>query len=94
MTERKRVECGDQVKDPVTGINGIAFVRLQYIQGCDRIGIQQPTIRVKGKEAVVPEHYHVDEPQLEVLKRAKIKRQTKKDDPTGGPSFFSKDTKR
>ncbi len=94
MVKRARVECGDEVKDPVTGIAGIAFVRLQYIQGCDRIGIQEPTIRKKGEAALVPELYHVDEPQLHIVKRGKIKRQTQKGEQPGGPSFFGKNTKR
>ncbi len=92
MAKRKRVECGDQVKDPVTGISGLAYVRLEYLQGCDRIGIQIPTIREKNKAPIVPELFHVDEPQLDIVKRGKIKPQGEKE--TGGPSFFSKNTKR
>lgn len=92
MTQRKRIELGDQVKDPVTGISGLAYVRLQYLQGCDRIGIQGPTITVKNKAPEVPDLYHVDEPQLDVVKRSKVK--TRAEKVPGGPSFFSKDTRR
>ena len=93
MSKRKRIETGDMVIDPVTKIEGIAYVRMQYLQGCDRIGIQQATIFEKNKAAVVPDIFHVDEPQLNVVKRGVIKRQTE-DANTGGPSFFGKDTKR
>lgn len=83
------INLGDRVRDPVTGIYGIAYVRLSYLQGCDRIGIQPPTVRVKGKEPVVPDLFHCDEPQLVVMKRNAIsKPKTKKDN--GGPSFFGK----
>jgi hypothetical protein len=92
MSKRKRIEVGDSVVDPVTKIKGVAYVRSQYIQGCDRIGIQPPTIFEKNKTAVVPDIFHVDEPQLNIVKRGVIKRQTG-DISTGGPSFLSKDTK-
>ena len=79
------ITLGDKVKDPVTGIAGEAYCRLTYRQGCDRIGIQGPTLRVKGKHPDVPELYYVDEPQLEVTTKAKKpKRKTK----NGGPSAF------
>ena len=79
------ITLGDKVKDPVTGINGIAYSRIMYLQGCDRIGIQGPTLLVKGKLPEVPELYYVDEPQLVVIVKAKKpKRKTK----NGGPSEF------
>ncbi|KKN39823.1 hypothetical protein LCGC14_0739350 [marine sediment metagenome] len=81
-------KLGDKVKDPVTGIYGIAYVRSTYIQGCDRIGIQPPTIREKGKEPIVPELFHVDEPQLVIMKVGAIKVQTRKAKSNGGPSYF------
>ena len=84
------INLGDRVKDPVTGIYGIAYVRLSYLQGCDRIGLQPPTIREKGKEPVVPDLFHVDEPQLEVVKRGVVEIHNNSDpaDP-GGPSYFA-----
>lgn len=80
------IELGDKVKDPVTGIEGIAYLRISYLQGCDRIGIQEPVIREKGKEAIVPDIYHVDEPQLVIIKKQIIKKA--KVTTTGGPSGF------
>ena len=79
------IALGDRVKDPITGIAGLAYTRIVYMQGCDRIGIQGPTLRVKGKLPEVPELYYVDEPQLVVVTKAKKpKRKTK----NGGPSAF------
>ena len=85
------IKLGDQVKDPVTGIYGIAYVRLSYLQGCDRIGIQPPTIRKAGEAPTVPELFHVDEPQLIIMKRQVV--QKKAEAPNGGPSFFGKRTR-
>ena len=79
------ITLGDKVKDPVTGISGIAYSRIKYMQGCDRIGIQGPTLRVKGKLPEVPELYYVDEPQLEVV--TKVKKPKRKTN-NGGPSSF------
>lgn len=78
------VKLGNKVKDPVTGISGIAFCRVSYLQGCDRIGVQMPTYKDDEGKTVVPDLYHVDEPQLTILKGGvKPAKST-----TGGPSFF------
>jgi len=82
------INIGDTVKDPVTGIGGIAYVRLSYLQGCDRIGLQPPLVKEKGKAPIVPALFHVDEPQLVLVKKSTLKKNTTKD--TGGPSYFAK----
>ena len=84
---QKMINLGDRVKDPVTGVQGIAYVRSHYLQGCDRIGIQPPTLRKKGEIPVVPDLFHVDEPQLVVVRRNVIKQKSEGKD-NGGPSFF------
>jgi len=61
------VNLGDEVKDTISGFKGIAISRHSYLQGCDRISIQ-PTIDKDGK---LPEQQSFDEPQLEVIKKAK-----------------------
>lgn len=81
-----KVELGDIVKDPVTGIEGIAYCYITYLQGCERIGIQEPSFKKKDGERVVPDLFHVDEPQLEIVKKTKVKKQTGS---TGGPSEFN-----
>ena len=92
MTERKKVEFDDIVLDPITGIQGIAYVKLLYRQGCERIGVQPPAIMRKDNVPLIPDLWHVDEPQLEIIKRAK--KITVKPNETGGPSYFGKDQKR
>lgn len=89
--EQLMVTLGDRVKDPVTGIEGIAYGRISYLQGCDRIMIQEPAIREKNKAAVVPELYHVDEPQLIVTKTQVVKKINTENSTgieKGGPSKF------
>lgn len=63
------VELGDEVKDKVTGFKGIAVVKSIYLQGCDRFSVQ-PLV---DKDGNIPECQHFDEPQLKVLKKAKVK---------------------
>lgn len=87
-----KINLGDKVKDPVTGIEGIAYARYSYLQGCDRIGIQQATIPRKEDVPLIPDLYVVDEPQLEVVKRKVHKCQATKETKTGGPSGYSKRT--
>lgn len=57
------VELGDKVRDKVTGLTGIAVSRHSYLNGCDRIGVQQPV----DKDGKLPDAPCFDEPQLEVL---------------------------
>jgi hypothetical protein len=81
------IKLGDKVKDPITGIEGIAYCRTTYLQGCDRIGIQQKAYKNKEGETVVPDMWVVDEPQLEIMKEQVVKQGETK---TGGPSHFQK----
>lgn len=81
------IKLGDRVKDPLTQITGIAYCRYSYLQGCDRIGIQQPTIKRKEQELLIPEIYVVDEPQLVLVRRNVIKAQKTKGE-NGGPSGY------
>ncbi len=96
------IELGDRVKDPLTGVVGIAYCRMSYLQGCDRIGIQQDVIKRKEDVPLIPDLWNVDEPQLVVVKKGviecqdsakiSVKKKAAKASP-GGPSFSSKDTK-
>lgn len=63
-----RVNLGDKVKDLVTGLEGIATSRTEWLYGCGRIGVQPQEVKDgKQVEAAV-----IDEPQLEVLERGVI----------------------
>ena len=87
-----KIKLGDKVKDPITGYAGVAYCCINYLQGCDRIGIQMPVILKKDELPVVPELFYVDEPQLVVVKSAKPKKKATKD--IGGPSHFGSSHKR
>lgn len=64
-----RCELGDEVRDIVTGFNGIAVARTIWLCGCDRITIQ-PRL---DKDGMVPEPLVFDEPQIKVVKRKTIR---------------------
>ena len=80
-----KVSLGDKVKDPITGISGIAYSYITYLHGCERVGIQQPKVKNENGQWDVPELFYVDDPQLEIIKQSQNK---KIDDPNGGPSGF------
>jgi len=81
--ENWKVNLGDEVKDSVSGFKGIAVAKHTYLQGCDRVSVQ-PSIDKEGK---LPEAQTFDEPQLETIKQAKVKRQASSIDP-GGPEKY------
>lgn len=75
------ISLGDEVIDKVTGFSGIAMYRIEYLTGCNRIGVQ-PKVREDG---TLPEYQTFDEPQLEVVKPKAVPR-----GPTnvGGPEKY------
>lgn len=75
----EKINLGDEVKDSVTGIKGIAVCRMTWLHGCDRIIIQPSGLNKEGKPF---DNYTTDEPQLIVLKKAKAKEGNHR---TGGP---------
>lgn len=72
------IQLGDEVKDAVSGFQGIAVGRHEYLQGCTRITVQPPV----GRDKKLPEAQTFDEPQLEIIKAEKVA-SGRKD--TGGP---------
>ena len=76
-----KIELGDRVKDPITGIEGIAVAFHIYLHGCKRISVQQ-----KAKEdGSIPEACSFDQPQLELVKEKEI---PKGKNDTGGPEKY------
>lgn len=71
------IKLGSEVKDVVTGCKGIAVGRTTWLNGCVRVGIQQPM----KKDGTVPETQWMDEEQLAPLK-VKVKIKPKR---VGGP---------
>ena len=75
------VNLGDKVKDKVSGFTGIATARHEYLNGCVRISVDSDKL---GKEGAKIEGYVFDEPQLDIVKPAKVVvARTAK--PPGGP---------
>ena len=72
------VNLGDEVKDLITGFQGIVTAKTDYIYGCTRVQVQPPV----GKDGKIPETGTFDAPGLKVIKAAKIKRAS---NDTGGP---------
>lgn len=59
------IKLGDKVRDKVTGFEGIATSRTEYLNGCFQIEI---TPKMKKKDAIKPEDLvgmAIDEQQLE-----------------------------
>ena len=63
-----KIQLGDEVKDPITGFKGIAVIRHNYLQGCDRISVIGKATTDKPE----PPELSFDEPQLVVTKERKF----------------------
>lgn len=72
MKHNFKFNCGDIVKDKITGFNGVVVARIQYLTGCNRYSIQS---RILADEKPV-EWQNFDEDQLNILKEDIIKIQT------------------
>ena len=55
---------GEKVKDKVTGFEGIATSRVEYLNGCIQYGV---TPKIKVKENKKPGVEYIDEGQLELV---------------------------
>ena len=73
-----KINLGDKVRDTITGFSGVAIGRTEWINGCTRIVVQSD----KLKDGVPTDAQHIDEPQLELVKAAKVKALKRE---TGGP---------
>ncbi len=71
------IKLGQKVRDTLTGNEGTAIGRTEWLYGCVRIVIQPEG----GKDGVPFETFNVDEPQLEVIKE----KPAPKAEPTHGP---------
>lgn len=74
----KTITLGNEVIDQVTGCQGVAYSRLEYLNGCIQIGVKP-----KCKEPnIMPEIMYIDIQQLEVVGRGIVAEPK----PTGGIS--------
>ena len=67
-----KVRLGDKVRDTITGNEGIAVARTEWLHGCVRICIQPEG----GKDGVPFDSFVVDEPQVEVVKAERAPKAT------------------
>lgn len=68
MTKRKTVRHGDEVKDKITGFQGIVVAITEFIIGCRRITLAPPA----RDDGTVPDERSFDEPQLEIINPGKV----------------------
>lgn len=73
-----QIQFGDTVKDQVTGFQGIATGRAEYISGCSQV-LLAPQVKKTGE---MQESQWIDEQRLVVVKPSKIKLDNSK---TPGP---------
>lgn len=59
-----RIKLGQEVRDNVSGFQGIATCRCLWLHGCERIVVQPPFSKKEGK---LPDTGCFDEPQLEIV---------------------------
>ena len=73
-------ELGDLLRDRVSGLQGVAMCRSEYLYGCFRWGIAPREVE-SSKPA---EWVHFDEPQLELVEAGVVRRPNSVET-TGGP---------
>lgn len=84
------IRLGDEVRDRITGFQGVVVAKHTYLEGCARFTVQPPI----DNEGKLPESHTFDEVILEVTASQKVKikigdlKQTKENHP-GGPEKYS-----
>lgn len=80
-----RIELGDEVRDTISGVKGIAIGRTTWITGCDNIQIRPQGVDRDGNPCST---FAADEPIVEVVEKAKVKLQeAQASRERGGPSY-------
>ena len=57
------ITLGNKVKDIVTGFEGIAIAKIEYLNGCKQFCVQPPV----DKDGKRPDGVYLDHQQLEVV---------------------------
>ncbi len=70
MKNENVIELGDEVKDIVSGFEGVVTSSTEFLNGCRRVCVTPPVDK-DGKE---PPNGHFDVEQLQILQKAKVKR--------------------
>ena len=78
------IELGSKVRCKITGLEGIAVIRSEFLNGCIQYEVQPPSDK---KHHFIPDSIGIDEHQLTVLMKptAQKKKKTAKKRATGGP---------
>ena len=71
------IELGNKVRDKVTGFEGIAIAKIEYINGCIQFCVK-PKVKEDGK---MPDGEYIDVDDLEIVYKGIIIEA----DSTGGP---------
>ena len=71
------IELGNKVRDKVTGFEGIATAKIEYINGCIQFCVK-PKVKEDGK---MPDGEYIDVDELEIVDKGIIIEA----DSTGGP---------
>jgi hypothetical protein len=82
---KEKIKLGQKVRDVISGIEGTATSRTEFLNGCVQYGI---TLKIKKGEHVTEttiQEINVDEQQLEIIKSTK--KEIKKSN-NGGPTRF------
>lgn len=80
MEKETKVELGDIVQDPISGLVGTVVAITEWLVGCRRITIQP---KAKKGEVAYPDSFNMDEPIAKIVKRAKPQKKVNRE--TGGP---------
>lgn len=82
----KELQLGMEVKDRITGYQGIAIAKTIYMQGCDRILVQRQM--TADDKSIIPEPQAFDEPDMVIVGYG-ILPKPKKERKPGGPRPFA-----
>lgn len=63
------INLGDVVKDKLTGLKGVVIAKTEWLHGCTRVVVQPPGLTKDGASKPTET---VDEPQVELVKAAKL----------------------
>lgn len=78
------VELGQKVKDRVTGFNGIAIARVEYLNGCVQILVRPKMVKpAKGDNLEYPNAIYIDVEELDAVGK-KILSLNERKEPSGG----------
>jgi len=64
-----KFNLGDKIRDKVSGLEGIATARLEYLNGCVQYGIGGKA----DKDGKIADTHYIDHTQLELVEKDSLK---------------------